>query len=309
MELTSVHRNDLFSYQFRAYLGVVAAAKGEVEDARRLAAEVTGWAGPRRLGLHLSFVMRAAVLGALAEADYEAAYAAAVHIGAPGEFPPYAHQATDSLLDLVEAAVHTGRHEEARAHAAAAVRLGLPEVSPRLDGLTAAALAMTAPDADAGDLYASAVLNPAMTSFPFEHARVRLAHGVWLRRLRSYTEARGVLTLAADAFDSLGARPWAERARTELRAAGATVKRSLGEIPALSAQERRIAELAAAGHTNKQIATQLYLSPRTVGAHLISDLPEVGYHQPRGVESRTPRVRCRHHGLMQALAPARSRGW
>jgi DNA-binding CsgD family transcriptional regulator len=86
--------------------------------------------------------------------------------------------------------------------------------------------------------------------------------------MRRYTEARAVLGSAAENFDRLGARPWAQRARAELRAAGATVKQSLGEAAALSAQEQRIAQLAAAGDTTKEIAAKVNLSPRTVDSHL-----------------------------------------
>ncbi len=126
LELTRIHRNELFRYQFTAYLAVLAAGIGDLDVARRNAAEVTAWAGPRRLGLLLGYAQRAAVLVALAEGDYDAAYDAAVRIGAPGEFPPYAYQAVDGLLDMVEAAVHSGHQIEARAHAEAAVRLGWP---------------------------------------------------------------------------------------------------------------------------------------------------------------------------------------
>lgn len=277
LELTRVHRNELFEYQCTAYLGVLAACRGDVEQAREHAGAVIGWSGPRRLGLHLGFAQRAVVLAALAEADYEAAYTAAVRIAEPGEFPACQHQAAEAMLDLVEAAVHTGRDEQARRHAEAAAGLGLGEVSARLGALTTAVLAMTEPDADlAGELFASAAANPAIALFPFEHARIRLAHGAWLRRQRRQTQAREELALAADVFDQLGARPWAQRARTELRAAGASVKRAPGEIAPLSAQERRIAELAAAGHSNKEIAAQLYLSPRTVGAHLYRLFPKLG---------------------------------
>jgi DNA-binding CsgD family transcriptional regulator len=259
---------------------MLAACLGDLEAARTAAATVLAWAGPRRLGLLIGYAQRTTVLAALAEGDYEAAYAAAVRIGAPGAFPPYAYQAVDGLLDLVDAAVHTGRHEQARVHAQAAVRLGLPDVSPRLAAVTAAAVAITAPDDGAAALFSSALAHPALASVPFEEARIRLAYGMWLRRQRRATEARTALSLAADAFESLGARPWAARARTELRAAGANVKRGQA---ALSAQERTIAELAAAGHSNKQIAAQLYLSPRTVGAHLYRIFPKLGVTSRAGL--------------------------
>lgn len=283
LELTRIHRNELFRYQFTAYLAVLAAGIGEVDVARRNAAEVTAWAGPRRLGLLLGYAQRAAVLVALAEGDYDAAYDAAVRIGAPGEFPPYAYQAVDGLLDMVEAAVHSGHQIEARAHADAAVRLGLADISPRLAALATAVRAMTAPDDAAGALYESALAHPALASVPFEQARIRLAHGSWLRRRRRTMESRATLALAAEAFESLGARGWATRARDELRAAGATVRRAAGQAATLSAQERKIAELAAGGHSNKQIAAQLYLSPRTVGAHLYRIFPKLGITSRAGL--------------------------
>jgi DNA-binding CsgD family transcriptional regulator len=276
LELTETHRNDLFRYQFVAYDGLRAAYAGDTETARRRASEVKAWAGPRRLGLLLEFTERVAVLTALAEGDYASAYTAALRGGPAGVFPPYSHQSTDALLDIVQAAAHTGHLDDARAHVREAVRLRLGEISPRLAALLAASKAMTAPDADAGPLYEAALTHPGLAGFPFEQNRIRLAYGMWLRRQRHTTEAREALTLAVDGFHSLGAQPWEDRARNELRASGATVKRTAGDTVALSAQERTIAELAAAGHSNKQIAAQLYLSPRTVGAHLYRIFPKLG---------------------------------
>lgn len=142
---------------------------------------------------------------------------------------------------------------------------------------------MTAPDPEAEDLYESSLAEPAMTGFPFEQSRIRLSYGMWLRRQRRTIDAREALTLAAEAFEALGARPWADRARTELRAAGAGVKRSGDDTVVLSAQEGTIAELAAAGHSNKQIAAQLYLSPRTVGSHLYRIFPKLGVTSRAGL--------------------------
>ncbi|MEZ0050837.1 DNA-binding CsgD family transcriptional regulator [Mycobacterium sp. MAA66] len=280
LSLTASHHNDLFRYQFVAYDGLRAACAGDVDTARRCASEVTAWAGPRRLGLVLEFADRIAVLSAFAEGDYEGAYATALRTGT---FRPYSHQSTDSLLDLVEAAVHTGHRDAAAGHLAEAARLRLADISPRLDALVAACQAILAPDADAGALFESALSRECLTGFPFEHNRIRLAYGMWLRRQRQTTEAREALTLAADGFGALGAQPWEARARNELRAAGAAVKRAAEPDVALSAQERTIAELAAAGRTNKQIAEQLYLSPRTVGAHLYRIFPKLGVSTRAGL--------------------------
>jgi DNA-binding NarL/FixJ family response regulator len=135
---------------------------------------------------------------------------------------------------------------------------------------------MTAPDPQAGALYESAISHPGIAEFPFEHARIHLAHGMWLRRGKRHTEARAALSRAAEEFDQLGAQPWADRARAELRAAGAPAKQTRGEAAILSPQQRRVAELAASGETSKAIAAQLSLSPRTVDTHLYNALRKLG---------------------------------
>ncbi|MEU2779487.1 helix-turn-helix transcriptional regulator, partial [Streptomyces sp. NPDC007162] len=87
-------------------------------------------------------------------------------------------------------------------------------------------------------------------------------------------EARPYLGAALECFRRLDARPWTERAAAELRAAGApTGPSAAGE---LTPQERQIAELAAQGLTNRDIAARLYLSPRTVGYHLHKVFPKLG---------------------------------
>lgn len=281
LELTAQHRHHTYEQQFRAFLAVLAASRGETARARELAATVAAWARPRGLGLLLGYCQRALVLSALADGDYPAAYAAASEIAEPGVFPHYSHQALTTLMDLVEAAVHTDRIDDGRRHLAAALQLGLPEISPRLGLMCAGAAAMTATDSDAERLFGEATKHPAAETFPFEHARIRLAHGMWLRRQRRYRDAAPVLDAARSAFEQLGAPPWAERAGAELRAAGSPTKRLHGEE--LSAQERRIAELAAAGLSNKEIADRMYLSPRTVGAHLYRIFPKLGIARRSGL--------------------------
>lgn len=113
-----------------------------------------------------------------------------------------------------------------------------------------------------------------------ECARTQLAFGKWLRRNRKVVASREYLTEAAHAFDTLGARPWADIAESELRAAG--VASSTGPasrrhvIESLSAQELHIAQLAADGLTNREIADRIYLSPRTVAASLYRLFPKLG---------------------------------
>ncbi len=271
-----VHGSELMRQTLMADLGVLAACRGDLETARRYAAEVTAWSQPRGLNMLLRTAQRIAVRVAFAEADYEAAYQAAIRISPPGEFPRKYIQVGDQMLDMIEALIHTGRLEDARAHVEEAVRLNLAEVSPRVAALILAMTAMTTPGTEAEELYQSALDHPGLVEFPFERARIALAQGISLRRMRRYNKARVVLGSAAEGFDRIGARPWAEQTGAELRASGATVKQSHGETIPLSAQERRIADLAASGKTNKEIAAQLRLSPRTVDSHLAKAFRKLG---------------------------------
>ncbi|MFE6054061.1 AAA family ATPase [Kitasatospora sp. NPDC056446] len=268
----------LFAHQTRAYLAQLAAVRGRAEEARDLQAAVDAWARPRGIGFLTQLADAIGATTALAAGDYETAFLYAIGITTPGAFRPYAYQASRTLLDLAEAALHTGRAEQARAHALAARDAGLPDLSPRLALVTYGALAMTAADdGEAADMYTRAQTHPAAERFPFELARIRLAHGIRVRRTHGGAAARTFLAPAAEALDRLGATAWAERAHAELRAAGVAphTPAPTPSVP-LTWQERRIAELAAGGLTNKEIGSQICLSPRTVGAHLYRAFPKLG---------------------------------
>ena len=140
------------------------------------------------------------------------------------------------------------------------------------------------PAGRAGQLFGQALGITGADRWPFEFARVQLAFGEHLRRIRATSDARVPLGAAIGTFRVLGARPWADRAAGELRATRLTVTRS-GQhwTEELTAQERQIASLAAAGLTNKQIAQRLYLSPRTVGGHLYRAFPKLGIASRAGL--------------------------
>ena len=96
-----------------------------------------------------------------------------------------------------------------------------------------------------------------------------LLYGEWLRRARRRADARGHLRAALGVFERLGAAPWADRARSELRASGQTArKRDSSTQQQLTPQERQVARLASQGLSNQQIADQLFVSRHTVGYHL-----------------------------------------
>ncbi|MER6082285.1 LuxR family transcriptional regulator [Streptomyces sp. NPDC001833] len=276
LKLTTTHRHTLFVLHTQAQLGLLAALRGQVDRARELQALVDAWARPRGIGMLTQIADAIGTTAALAEGDYEAAYLHAIGITPPGDFTPYAHQAPRTLLDLVEAALHTGRTEQARRHALAAQEAGLPRISPRLALLTYGALAMTTTDpAEAETLYHQAETHPAAHHFPFELARIQLAHGIRQRHTHGRKAARHHLTLAAQTFQRLGAATWAERAHAELRVSGLTT-RVTSPLTELTWQERRIADLAAGGLTNKEIGERMHLSPRTVSSHLYRVFPKLG---------------------------------
>jgi DNA-binding CsgD family transcriptional regulator len=112
---------------------------------------------------------------------------------------------------------------------------------------------------------------------PFEKARTQLAYGERLRRDRRRADAREQLTQALDTFDRLGATPWADRARVEMRATGgaaaegdAAEKEAVAAagLEELTAHELQIARLVAYGMTNREVAGKLFLSPKTIEYHL-----------------------------------------
>jgi DNA-binding NarL/FixJ family response regulator len=109
---------------------------------------------------------------------------------------------------------------------------------------------------------------------PFEHARTLLAAGALERRAKRKAQAREALEQAHTIFEQLGARLWCERARLELARTG--VHRTTGGE--LSAAEQRVADLAAGGATNKAIAAQLFMSVKTVEAHLSRVYRKLGVH-------------------------------
>ncbi|MFJ3903950.1 AAA family ATPase [Streptomyces sp. NPDC090025] len=256
---------------------MVAAARGDRETVRRLADGLVAWAAPNSVGFVLQLAAHAKAVDALSHGEFESAYRHAAEICAPDIVPTHKPAALWVLLDLVEAAVRAGRSAEARTHADDIRNSGVAEISPRLAMVAAAVEGMTAPDPSFREAFDAALATPRADRWPFAQARIRLAYAERLRRAKAQSEARHHLANALDTFERLGAAPWAARARTELRATGTpSAHPAPGPATALTPQEREIAELAATGLTNKQIAARLYLSPRTVSSHLYHVFPKLG---------------------------------
>ena len=265
-----------FSWYFEYHQALLAAVHGHFEESRSTADRITQWAVPRGVLAAAPFADHARVLAELGAGDYECAYRHAVAISPAGRLAPHAPYALWVCMDLVEAAVHTRRTTEAEAHVRAMRAAGVAALSPRLALLVAGSAALVAPDDGAVGCFEQALVVPGARDWPFDLARIRLAYGERLRRMRFVTEARAQLDAAAEVFEHLGARPWADRATGELRATRRSRTGTKHGSVTLTAQEQEIAALAASGLTNKQIGERLHLSPRTVGSHLYQLFPKLG---------------------------------
>jgi ATP/maltotriose-dependent transcriptional regulator MalT len=171
-----------------------------------------------------------------------------------GQVNPAAHH--QSVLAWIAAV--QGREQDCRDAAGAALARGIAHRLGPQAAIASLALAML-------DVLERALALHAGSGRPFDAARTELLFGESLRRRRRRSRARTHLRAACEGFERLGALPWAEQARVELRATGETARRrDPGKISQLTPQELQIVRLVGDGGTNREIAAQLFLSPRTV---------------------------------------------
>ena len=271
------HGYEALLWPARFVQGVVAAVRGDEQRSGEMANGLVQWARPRGIQVGQLYAWQIRTLVALSRGDFEEAYQQASLISPPGTLPPHNPHALRVILDLVEAALRTGRDTQAAAHVAALQAASVAGLSSRLALVVGGSTAMAAPDDRALDLFQVALALPGIERWQFDLARVRLVYGERLRRRRAMTDARLQLRAALEIFERLRARPWVERASAELRATGQTKPRAGDNVlDRLTAQEFEIVNLAASGLTNKQIAERLFLSPRTVGGHLHRAFPKLG---------------------------------
>ena len=274
VEMCRAHNYRLLECLGLYLLAMLAAVRGDHDEVRPITDRMTMWATPRRAGLVLRIAAQARMLDALGRGDFEDAYRHATVITPAGELATHVPHALWVIMDVVEAAGVRAAAGDASAHVAVARAADLSPMSARLAMTIDAAAARSAPDEEAMALFERALAVAGGERWPFDRARVALAYGERLRRAKATTEARRHLTAALEIFRRLDARPWIDRAAAELRATGESVARR--SAVDLTPQQREIAELAAAGLSNKQIGTRLFLSPRTVGTHLYHMFPKLG---------------------------------
>jgi DNA-binding CsgD family transcriptional regulator len=285
-----------YAMAIKAQLLLVCSFQGKQQEAAALITEVRQWATASGSLHHLKLTSYAQRL--LTAQDPALA---------SGDDTPW-HAGTDPRRDAVARLTHTdiirdrlrtGGIADATAYQHRAARCGLTAFSNdmQLHMLHGEALLAASTGKDTTTALFDRAHAAAVTSTrSFDRARLALDHGKWLRRQRRPATARTHLRSAYDAFTWLQAVPWQNQARAELRAlgVGTPVIRSdaTAASHALSASERRIAQLAAAGMTNREIGQEMRISPRTVAANLYRIFPRLGISSRREIgrvlDSETP---------------------
>lgn len=260
-----------------ALQAVVHSVQGEAERAVEEAETATRWAREHGAPLVARAADHARTSLDVAMGRFEEAHARSVTRPPVGSRWVADGYGPVELLDAAECAARLRLHDHGIALLETAEQRIGSRVSPRQALILRAARAVLDVGPDVRGAFEDALATVDVDTAPYEVARVRFAYGDWLRRNMHPLEARTQFRLAASVFEGLGAEQWRRRAQSELRVAGGAGEPTVSiESADLSEQERRVASLAAAGLTNKQIANQLFLSPRTVSGHLYRLFPKLG---------------------------------
>jgi DNA-binding CsgD family transcriptional regulator len=263
------------AWQHAALLAEVTGLRGREHEARELADEVLREATRRSLRGTVALMRRALGQLSLAWGRPEEAVG---HLEALWALHASSHRgiAIAVIPDLVEAAARSGRPELAELwleRLQSVDGVNFPEAS----ALIARSRALVVSGDAAEALFQQALTAHSTTERPLDQARTALLFGEFLRRERRRSDAREPLRTALDAFERIGAVAWAERARGELRATGETArKREPSSVEQLTRQELQVMRAVGQGGTNREVAAQLFISPRTVDHHLRSIFQKLG---------------------------------
>jgi DNA-binding CsgD family transcriptional regulator len=257
-----------------AVQALLAALRGDEQAAGALAAQAEEISLPIGASAVLAATQLARGLAALGAGRPADALAHLRRIHDPAD-PAYHYGVRCYTVgDLAEAALRGGEVASIGRFLQEMETAGQQTTSPSLQAGLRYARALVADDASAPRLF-DAALRPGM--WPFQRARVQLAHGEWLHQHRQNAASRAPRRAARETFDALGLVPWSERARQQLRATGETSRpRAPQARDQLTPQELQIVQLAAEGMSNREIGQRLYLSHRTVSSHLYRVFPKLG---------------------------------
>jgi DNA-binding CsgD family transcriptional regulator len=191
-------------------------------------------------------------------------------------------------LDRIDAAMRAGDRQQALLWADDLSQFADATRWPWALAAASHAKALLADAASGPACFEQALSQPEDGSRPYDRARTQLAYGELLRRAQRRADARPHLRAALATFEELGALPFANRAREELRASGETArKRDPSTLLSLTPMEVQVARLVAQGLSNKEAAAQLWISPRTVAFHLRNVFSKTGVSS-RGALAQLP---------------------
>jgi DNA-binding CsgD family transcriptional regulator len=245
--------------------GLLLANRGEVARARAAGLAQIRQSTARGQGPPADFGRSIVAIADLRDGQCEAAVDAALPV--IQNDPAFS---TETILpELIEAATCSGNHEVARSAFDILADRTRTAGTPWALGLRARCQALLAQGSDAEAAYLEAISQLRRSHAALDLARAHLLYGQWLRRAKRRRDARRQLRTAEDMFHAMGAAGFAEQARSELRATGERARARTPETELdLTPQEARVADLAAGGSTNSEIAEQLFISPSTVDYHL-----------------------------------------
>jgi DNA-binding NarL/FixJ family response regulator len=262
-------------------LGILAW-RGQVSEVRQLADEVVSEAVRQGQGMTLKIVSYILTILELGQGRYQEAlkHALAVYDADP------LYVGSMSLADLVEAAWRSDDPDSAKLALARLFERADASRTPWALGLLARCRALMAADDESEAYYLEALEHLGCSGVMADLARAHLLYGEWLRRQRRRTEAREQLRKAYEIFSETGAASFARRTEAELLATGEHARQRVDHTrKELTPQELQVAQLAAEGGSNGEIAAKLYISPHTVSYHLRKVYAKLG------VRSRTQLVK------------------
>jgi DNA-binding CsgD family transcriptional regulator len=182
-----------------------------------------------------------------------------------------------AAVDRIDAAVRVGDREQAQAWVEELASFAEATAWPWALATVEHGRALLAEPAEAPNLFERSLAHHARRARPYDRARTQLAYGEFLRRAQRRVDARTHLRLALETFEDLHAEPLVAKATQELRASGETArKRDPSTLLELTPMELQVAQLVRQGMSNKEVAAQCWISPRTVAFHLRNTFAKAG---------------------------------